>query len=142
MNLLEKVSYIRGLMDGLALDEKEPVTKVVNEIVNVLEDMAVEIEDMDVCINELDEYIGEIDEDLEAVEDYLEECDEDYYDDCDCDCDCEDDFYAVVCSNCKEKFYVDDDTAQKGDLKCPNCNETIKFNLSDCDDCDCCDCDK
>ena len=78
MTLLERVSYIKGLMEGLGLDEKEPMTKLVTEIVDVLDEMAATVEDMDEYISELDEYIGEIDEDLEAVEDYL---DEEYDDD-------------------------------------------------------------
>ncbi len=135
MTLLERVSYIRGLMEGLSLDEKEPMTKLVAEIVDVLDEMAATVEDMDEYINELDEYIGEIDEDLEAVEDYLdEELDEEVI---------EDDFYSVICPNCGEEFCVDDETAQKGELNCPNCNEELEFDLSECDccegDCDCCE---
>ena len=43
MTLLERVSYIRGLMDGLNLDEKEPITRVVTEMVDVLDEMAATI---------------------------------------------------------------------------------------------------
>ena len=132
MTLLERVSYIKGLMDGLSLDENEPMTKLVAEIVDVLDEMAATVEDMDEYINELDEYIGEIDEDLEAVEDYLDE-DIDDYD--------EDDFYSVICPECGEEFCVDDDTAQRGELNCPNCGEALEFDLSDCDVCEN-DCDK
>ena len=130
MTLLERVSYIKGLMEGLSLDEKEPMTKLVAEIVDVLDDMAATVEDMDEYINELDEYIGEIDEDLEAVEDYLDE----EYDEYD-----EDDFYSVICPECGEEFCVDDDTAQRGELNCPNCGESLEFDLSDCDECEDCD---
>ena len=136
MTLLERVSYIRGLMDGLNLDEKDPMTKIVTEVVDVLDEMAATVEDMDDYINELDEYIGEIDEDLEAVEDYLDE----EYDD---DFEVEDDFYSVICPDCGEEFCVDDETAQRGELNCPNCGEALEFDLSDCDccegDCDCCE---
>ena len=137
MTLLEKVSYIRGLMDGLNLDEKEPITKLVTEIVDVLDEMAATIEDLDEYVGELDEYISEIDEDLELVEDYLDgDCDCDCGCDCDCDddCDCEDDFYSVICPNCGEQFCVDDETAQNGKLNCPNCNEDLEFDLSDLED--------
>ena len=127
MTLLERVSYIKGLMEGLSLDEKEPITKLVAEIVDVLDDMAATVEDMDEYINELDEYIGEIDEDLEAVEDYLDEECEEYE---------EDDFYSVICPECGEEFCVDDDTAQRGELNCPNCGEALEFDLSDCDCCE------
>ena len=40
MNLTEKISYIRGLCDGLELDESKPEVKVLNAIVDLLDDMA------------------------------------------------------------------------------------------------------
>lgn len=120
MTLLERVSYIRGLMDGLDVDTSDPMAKIVTEIVDVLDEMAATVEDMDEYMTELDEYIGEIDEDLEAVEDYLDG--EDYDDD---------EFYSVVCPNCGEEFCVDEQTADGGDLKCPNCGEELEFDLSD-----------
>ena len=127
MTLLERVSYIRGLMEGRGIEDKDPMGKVVSEIVDVLDEMAASIEDMDDYMTELDEYVGEIDEDLEAVEDFLD-------DECDCDCD-EDDFYSVVCPNCGEEFCVDNETADKGELNCPNCGEELEFDLSDCENC-------
>ena len=39
MTLLERVAYIRGLMEGLSLDEKDPMTKLVAEIVDVMDEM-------------------------------------------------------------------------------------------------------
>ena len=126
MTLLERVSYIRGLIEGLAIDDKDPMGKVVCEIVDVLDEMAATVEDMDDYMTELEEYIGEVDEDLEAVEDYL---DEEY------DCVDDDDFYTVVCPNCGEEFCVDEQTAQKGELNCPNCGEELEFDLSDCENC-------
>ena len=126
MTLLERVSYIRGLMEGLGLDEKDPMGRVVSEIVDVLDEMAATVEDMDDYMTELDEYVGEIDEDLEAVEEFLDE---------ECDCESEDDFYSVICPNCGEEFCVDDETAQKGELNCPNCGEELEFDLTDCENC-------
>lgn len=126
MTLLERVAYIRGLVEGLGIDEKDPMGRVVSEIVDVLDEMAASVEDMDNYMTELDEYVGEIDEDLEAVEDFLDE---------ECDCADEDDFYSVVCPNCGEEFCVDDETAQKGELNCPNCGEELEFDMSDCENC-------
>ena len=47
MNLTEKISYIRGLCDGLELDESKPEVKVINAIVDLLDDMAFEVSDME-----------------------------------------------------------------------------------------------
>ncbi len=139
MTILEKVAYLKGLMEGLKLEQND-TAKVLSSIVDILDGMAMTVADMENGINELDEYISEIDEDLEAVEDYLE--DED--DDCDCDCD-EDAYYTIVCPTCGEEFCVDDDIAEEGMINCPNCGEELEFDLSDLDDecsCDHCHCDE
>lgn len=64
--MLEKVAYIKGLLQGLKLSEEDPYRELFENIVEVLDDMAASISDMEDNITELDEYMGEIDEDLEA----------------------------------------------------------------------------
>ena len=46
MNLTEKISYIKGLAEGLNLDESKPEVKVINAIVELLDDMAYSVSDM------------------------------------------------------------------------------------------------
>lgn len=133
--MLEKVAYIKGLLQGMKLNDEDPYKELFVNIVDVLDDMAAAIADAEDNIIELDEYIQEIDEDLDAVECYLdEELDEDYED--------EDDYYAIVCPTCGEEFSVDDEVAELGKINCPNCGESLEFDLSDleCDgDCSCCE---
>ena len=132
--MLEKVAYIKGLLQGMKLDDADPYKELFVNIVDVLEDMAASIADAEDNIIELDEYIQEIDEDLDAVECFLdEELDEDYD---------EDDYYSIVCPTCGEEFSVDDEVAELGKINCPNCGESLEFDLSDleCDGaCDCCE---
>ena len=64
MNLTEKISYIRGLCDGLELDESKPEVKVLNAIVDLLDDMAFEVSDMEELYDELSAQVDEIDQDL------------------------------------------------------------------------------
>ena len=40
MNLTEKIAYIRGLCEGLKLDEEKPEVKVINAIIDLLDDMS------------------------------------------------------------------------------------------------------
>ncbi len=135
--MLEKVAYLKGLLQGLKLDEKDPNTELFVNIVDILEDMAAAIADAEDNIMELDEYIQEVDEDLADVEDFLdEELDDDYMD--------EDDYYCIVCPTCGEEFSVDDEVAECGRINCPNCGEDLEFDLSDLEECDgececCCD---
>ncbi len=131
--MLEKVAYIKGLLQGMKLSDEDPYKELFLNIVDVLDDMAAAVADAEDNITELDEYIQEVDEDLAAVEDFLdEECD---------DCE-EDDYYTIVCPTCGEEFSVDDEVAELGEINCPNCGEDLEFDLSDleeCDgDCECC----
>ena len=40
MNTPEKVAYLKGLMDGMKLDESKDEVKVLKEVVSVLEELA------------------------------------------------------------------------------------------------------
>ena len=86
--MLEKVAYLKGLLQGLKLDEKDPYNELFVNVVDILEDMAAAIADAEDNIIELDEYIQEVDEDLALVEDFLdEELDDEFLD--------EDDYYCI-----------------------------------------------
>ena len=108
MNLTEKISYIRGLCDGLELDESKPEVKVLNAIVDLLDDMAFEVSDMEELYDELSAQVDEIDQDLADVESDVYD-DEDYdiedYDD-------EDDDYFL-----DDDYEDDDKPAKKGLFK-------------------------
>lgn len=134
MELLEKVSYLKGLCDGLKINHETDEGKVLVGILDLLGDMAETIEDLSDEQFEMQEVIDEIDEDLGCLE-------EDFYDDCDCDCDCCDDdpeFYEVECPNCGEIVCIDDSGLFDDGIICPNCDEKIDL---DYDECDCgCDC--
>ncbi|MBR6793854.1 MAG: hypothetical protein IKM48_05810 [Clostridia bacterium] len=122
--MLEKVAYIKGLMQGMKLKDEDPYKELFTCIVDVLDDMAAAIADAEDNIIELDEYIQEIDEDLEAVESFLDEELED------------DDYYTIVCPTCGEEFSVDDEVAELGEINCPNCGEDLEFDLNDLEECD------
>ena len=134
-NLCEKVSYLKGLCDGLQLDYETKEGKMIIGILDVLDEMAAAIEDLKDDQFEMQELIDEIDEDLGSLE---EEC----YGECDCDCDCdcdeEPEFYELECPNCGEIICIDDSELFDDGVVCPNCNEEIELDF-DCD-CDCEDC--
>lgn len=140
MNLTEKIAYIKGLAEGLNLDESKPEVKVINAIVDLLDDMAYSVADMEELYDELSAQVDEIDQDLADVE-------SDVYDDEDCDCcDCcddedeEDPFYEVTCGACGQTLNVSEDVLLEGEIECPNCGELLEFDFSDLFDEDgCCD---
>ena len=139
MTILEKVSYIKGLMDGLNLDDSNE-NKVLKAIVDVLEDIAADVEDIEEDTAELSERIDAVDEDLAAVEDLVyddEECDEDeeFFDD-------EDDIYEVTCPKCNDIIYLDSEMLENEGIDCPNCGTELEFDFScdcDCEDCEGCE---
>lgn len=136
MTLTEKVAYLKGLVEGIGVDETTSQGKITKAILDVLDDMAFTVSDLEDSTSELYEELEAIDEDLGALEDefYGEEDDDD-----DCCCDCEDDIYEVVCPNCNEEICIDSHILEEGEIECPNCGELLTFEIED-DDC-CCGCD-
>ena len=158
MDLTEKIAYIKGLAEGLSLDESKPEVKVINAIIDLLDDITYDVQDMEELYDELSAQVEEIDEDLADVEREVfdDEDEDDYFDDDFDDYDDDDDvFYEVTCEGCGKKINVSEDVLLEGEIKCPNCGEVLEFDFSDlfdeddeeCDeDCDSCaskdDCEK
>lgn len=137
METTESLGYLKGLLDGLDLDDNKKETKVFKAIVDVLSNLAEDVDDMTEGMEMLAEQIDAIDEDLADVEDYL--VDDDFDCDCDCDdcCDCEDEYqeFEVECPLCGAEITVDEDTVLNGTIPCPNCGEMLEFEVEcDCED--------
>lgn len=133
-HLHENVAYLRGLSEGLKLNENSKNSKLILAIIDTLEDFA---EVMDEVLEEqqnLSEYVETIDEDLAEVED-------DIYDDEDDEDDLID-YLEVECPTCDRKFYVDEDILYEGDdtdkVICPNCDEVVDINDLEVEYDDCC----
>lgn len=140
MTNTEKVAYIRGLAEGLDLDENKKEVKVLNAIIDLLDDMALTISDMEDNVNDMADQIDAVDEDLGSLEeDFYEEDDSDDDDDEDGD-DC---YYEVTCPNCHETICLSEEIMEDGQMECPNCGETLEFDFDEeegcgcgCEDCD------
>ena len=82
MSLTEKLAYIQGLCEGLALDETKPETKLINAMIDLIDDIALTVADLDDELAVVTEQVDLIDEDLESLEeDFYEDeelCMEDY----------------------------------------------------------------
>lgn len=132
MNLTEKAAYIKGLIEGIKLDENKEETKVLKSIVDLLEDMALSLKDLDNVCEEHSEIIDELDENLADVEDIVYDCDcQDS--DCDC-CECDSDLYEVCCPNCEQVVQLNEDILAKGEIVCPNCGEKLEFGFENVPD--------
>lgn len=139
MTISEKISYIKGLAEGLALDTETKEGKVLAAIIDLLDDMVDEIDAIDEACAEIGEQLDAVDEDLSLLEDdfyaeddYDDDEDDDYYDD---------DVYEVECPNCNDIIYLDESMLEEEEMACPNCGTRLEFEF-ECD-CDCDDsCDK
>lgn len=137
-NISEKVSYLKGLAEGMKISDATNEGKLLLAVLDVLEEVSYELESLEEFQEELNERVSEIDEDLGSVENevYGDCC---HNDGCDCDCDCDDDcdcgcrddkpqYITVECPHCKKETsfdlsIFDEDTEF---VECPNCHEKIE----------------
>ena len=133
MGITEKVAYLRGLADGLGIDDATKEGKLLAAIIDVLDDMALEIEDMQEVQLELSEGLDAVSDDLEDVEDIIydeededDEDDDEYYED---ELDEDEDCYATTCPTCEEEIFFDESILEEGEVICPNCGERLEFDL-------------
>ena len=88
MEIKNKVAHLKGLMEGMEFDVSTKEGKIIDAIVDSLDDMADELELIYDDIDSLYEYADELDADLGDVESEIFEIEDedDYYDECfDCD---------------------------------------------------------
>ena len=57
MTVTEKVSYLKGLAEGLGIDENEKNGKVIKAIIDVLDDLAFTVADLEDGFDELIEQV-------------------------------------------------------------------------------------
>ena len=133
MDICEKISYIKGLTEGLDLDVNTKEGKIISAIIDLLGDITEEICEIEENIDEITEQVDAVDEDLSSVEDII-------YDDegCDCGC-CDDEVYEVECPKCHDTIYLDEDMLEEDGIDCPNCGTPLEFDFDgecDCDECE------
>lgn len=130
MTNLERVAYIRGLAEGLELDADKKEVKVIQAMITLLEDMALSISDVEHAYHDMADQLDAVDEDLGALED-------EFYGDSD-DEDEEECYYEVTCPSCNETICLSEDVIENGQIDCPNCGESLEFDIHDViDECSC-----
>ena len=135
MGISEKVAYLKGLMEGLNIDEQTNEGKLFTAIVDVLDEIALEIEDLTDEVMELGDGLDVVSDDLSDVEDivYDDDDDESFCRGSCCGCDDEAD-YEVTCPQCGEVVPVYEDDLSFGNIICPGCGETLEFDFDETDE--------
>ena len=156
MTITEKAAYLKGLVEGNALDPEFGEGKLWHVLSELVSDMAAELAQLREDQNNLSDSLEEVEVGLDYVEELLQDG-YDEYDDYDGD-DSEDDedddyypfgngnfrvvdsddeempeddsvFYEVECPNCGEEISFDDETLDEGSIQCPNCGATLEFDM-------------
>lgn len=134
MTIGEKVSYIKGLAEGLALDDSTKEGKVLSAIVDVLADIAQDLADVDEELDDVADVMTDLEESVSDLEDEVYGVeDDDEYDDGDFDEEL-DEMYETTCPKCGNTIRFDYDQAASEQLDCPNCGAHLEFSLEDDDD--------
>lgn len=133
MKLTEKVSFIRGLMEGMEYPKDQKEGKIITAIVDVLEEMAQQVQmlekDTDYLLDEMDEVKQQtstladiiLDDYEEEIEDTLQEQEDALL--------TEDSLYEITCPKCGEVVCVDDDMLSDENLSCPNCHTSFEVDF-------------
>lgn len=145
MELSQKVAYLKGLMEGLKIDDTKPEGKILGIMADILDEMALTIEDVADEVDEVVELVDVLDEDLGDVENEVYfggEYDDDCCDD-DCCCGDDDDYelddeemYECVCPTCGDTICLGENVIAEGSIDCPNCGEELEFDFSELEDSD------
>ncbi len=130
MELFEKVAYLKGLAEGLALDTETKEGKLIAAIIDVLDDMCAELAVMQEELYDVEDGLDAVSDDLSEVEEVLYEALEDEDED-DEDEDDDTEWFETTCPVCEEEILFDEDELEAGEILCPNCGEKLEFDLSD-----------
>jgi hypothetical protein len=132
MNYLkERVAYLKGLAEGMQINDSTNEGKLLKAIIDVLDDFALSVSDIEEVQEQLSEQVDDIDEDLSEIEKILFD-EDDNNDDDSC-------YGELECPFCNEKIEICEDLLDEEGktIECPNCHKKIDVEWDcDCDECD------
>ena len=126
-NLSDRVSYLKGLAEGLKLDTEKNEGKLIEKMLELLSDMAQEYDELRADHDDLSEFVESIDADLGDLEDAVYGDEEDGDEDDGDEDDGEDgNLVEYTCPHCGEEmtFEVDQFDFDE-DYLCPNCHQPL-----------------
>ncbi len=140
----EKAAYLKGLIDGLGIDESTKEGKVIKAMSELLSEMADAVDGIDEDVTRAYDQINDLSEELEDLEaDLYEDDDADEEEEtADDEEGNEDDnadvagepYYEVACPACGGTVYVSEDDLDAGEAICPDCKVAFEVALADEED--------
>ena len=152
MTIKEKIAYLEGLAEGMAVDATEN-GKLFAAIIDIFSDIADEIDELNENALDIGDELDAISDDLAEVEDFLLEDDYDM-DDEDFDFDFDEDDYEdeddvnlcdlcgkgnatfkidVKCPECNAEIELDDEAIANESVNCPVCSKEIELEIDEVD---------
>ena len=86
----EEVAYLRGLAEGLDIDDKSKEGKMIGKIVEILGCFADKVEELEYSVGDLEDQVEELEYEVEELQQEVEDLEEWLYDEDDDDYDDED----------------------------------------------------
>ena len=146
----EKAAYLKGLIEGLGIDETTKEGKVIKVMSELLGELAEAVDAIDEDVTHAYDQINDLSEELEDLEADLYEDDDTDDDDEEPEEDAEDaedsgddddnadvagePYYEVACPACGKTVYVSEDDLDAGEAICPSCKVAFEVALADEDD--------
>ena len=132
----EKAAYLKGLIDGLGIDESTKEGKVIKAMSELLSEMAETVDSIDEDVTHAYDQINDLSEELEDLEaDLYEEDDSDDETEADDNADVAGEpYYEVACPACGKTVYVSEDDLDVGEAICPSCKVAFEVALEDPED--------
>jgi len=134
MEYLEKVAYLRGLMEGLSLDPQSKEGKLFAAVADTLSSVAQALERLDdgseamsSALEDLADEVGELGDEIIEIQDTLEELDG-LIDELNQEDD--DVLYEIKCPSCAHEIVLNEDMLDQGEMACPQCGEELEFDVS------------
>ena len=146
----EKVAYLKGLIEGMEYDMTTKEGKILDRMIDILEDLAFGLEDAEDNTFEIGEELDQLSDDLADVEavvfggaDYDPAvtpdapccggcCGYGYsYDGSEGAEDEDEEEYTIVCPSCNQELIVTDAEVESGKIICPNCSATLDLEYED-----------
>ena len=153
MSVSKRITYLKGMAEGLGLGNGTKEERVLQLMIDILEEMSDEIEALSANVLVLDDDVSNILDDVLELESALTD-------------DFDDDeepplfstqanhmvnkqttthaspqaspidvqmpqFYVVNCPRCNDEITLDEDVLSFGHVDCPTCDERLEFDLDD-----------
>lgn len=131
MELTEKAAYIKGLIEGMGIDDSTNEGKVLR----VMSELLCEVT---AAVAELDADMSTAYDEIDAIETEMEELEADLYGDDEADGEDEDEEegnqYELTCPKCGTRNLVDEETLMSEEVYCAHCGTPFSIEFEDGDE--------